>query len=217
MIRVGSIRTKTLGPAVCALRVHASYGQRFQTTLQPRVVYKGGLTKAARVMKLASIASFVGASAAVPFFFTGDSTVPSAARTILAITTLGMTGSSTGIVTWALRPYITSISVLNNEEITAQTPLLVQTMTVWAQPKVRLVFPAQLKPATQPLSSWVVDTLPSELSDKAEKVLEEVNKGRKRLVTVAQKGDLFYAHMEGELGSEMEQIVAVAGPSQDQA
>ncbi|KAJ1858038.1 hypothetical protein GGF49_002526 [Coemansia sp. RSA 1853] len=182
--------------------------------MQPRVVYEGGLTKAAKVMKLASIASFVGASAAVPFFFTGDSAVPSAARTILALTTIGMTGSSTGIVTWALRPYITSISVLSTEEITAQTPLLVETMTVLAQPKVRLVFPEQLKPATQPLSSWVVDEISQELNDKAAKVLEEVNKGRKRLVTVAKPGDLFYAHMEGGLGSEMEQIIAVAGPSQ---
>ncbi|KAJ2121680.1 hypothetical protein IW147_004061 [Coemansia sp. RSA 720] len=87
-------------------------------------------------------------------------------------------------------------------------------MTVLAQPKVRLVFPEQLKPATQPLSSWVVDEISQELNDKAAKVLEEVNKGRKRLVTVAKPGDLFYAHMEGGLGNEMEQIIAVAGPSQ---
>ncbi|KAJ2250995.1 hypothetical protein GGH97_000222 [Coemansia sp. RSA 475] len=212
MIRVGSIHAKPR-PVGYMLR-HVAYGQRFQTTLQPRVVYEGGLTKAARVMKLASIASFVGASAAVPFFFTGDSTVPSAARTILALTTLGMTGSSTGIVTWALRPYITSISVLNNEEITPQTPMLVQTMNVWAQPKVRLVFPVQLKPATQPLSSWVVSEVPLEISDKADKVLQEVNKGRKKLVTMAKQGDLFYAHMEGGLGPEMEQIVRAAGPTQ---
>ncbi|KAI8323713.1 hypothetical protein GQ54DRAFT_244719, partial [Martensiomyces pterosporus] len=78
-------------------------------------VYEGGLAKSAKIMKIASVASLVGASAAVPFFFLGDSDVPSAARTILAATTIGMTASSTAIVTWALKPYITSLRVLQDQ------------------------------------------------------------------------------------------------------
>ncbi|KAJ2830236.1 hypothetical protein IWW50_000398 [Coemansia erecta] len=186
------------------------------TVWQTRPVYEGGLTKAAKVMKLASVASLVGASAAVPFFFTGDSTVPSAARTILALTTIGMTGASTGIVAWALRPYITSLNIAfmdaekGSEEVNANTPLLIETMTLLARPRVRLVFPGQLEPASQPMSSWCVEQPSIELADRTKVILEQINRGRKIQVTAAQPGDLFYAHTEGELSSEMQQIIAVA-------
>ncbi|KAJ2760859.1 hypothetical protein IWQ57_006196, partial [Coemansia nantahalensis] len=105
---------------------------------QWRVVYEGGLSRVARVMKLASVASVVGATAAVPLFFAAESDVPTAARAVLAATTLGMTGTSTGLLAWALRPYITSLAVLDGNEIGPHTPLLVDTMTLLARRHTRL-------------------------------------------------------------------------------
>ncbi|KAJ1831173.1 mitochondrial proton-transporting ATP synthase complex assembly [Coemansia sp. RSA 2711] len=193
-------------------RVLALSQRRFQSTAPTaRIIYEGGLSKAAKVMKLASVASLVGASAAIPFFFLGDSDVPQAARTILAATTLGMTGSSTAIVAWALKPYVTAIRTLD-DAIGPQTPLLVDTMTLLAQRRRRLVFPEQLAPATLPLTSWMVREPSDELAAKAQEILSLVN-GRTGKVAVARAGDVFYAHTQGELGTEMQQIIA-ASPCQ---
>ncbi|KAJ2617134.1 hypothetical protein H4S08_000458 [Coemansia sp. RSA 1365] len=174
-------------------------------------------------MKLASIASLVGASAAIPFFFTGDSDVPTTARTVLALTTLGMTGSSTALVAWALRSYITSLRVLQDasagEELRGSigphTPLLVETMTLLARPRTRLVFPSQLAPSTQPMTSWVVRQSDSELDAAAKQILTQINRGRAgKPVEAAKSGDLFFAHTQGDLSAEMKHIVA-ASPRQD--
>ncbi|KAJ2081459.1 hypothetical protein H4R24_002340 [Coemansia sp. RSA 988] len=191
---------------------------------ESKLIYEGGLTKAAKIMKLASIASLVGASAAIPFFFTEYSDVPTTARTVLALTTMGMTGSSTAMVAWALRPYITSLHVLQNanvseenvrESIGLHTPLLVETMTLLAQPRTRLVFPAQLASSTLPMSSWVVRESDSALSAAAKRILDQINSSRTgKLVEAAKPGDLFFAHTHGELSAEMKQIVAAA-PGQD--
>lgn len=174
---------------------------------QPKVVYEGGLAKAAKVMKLASVASFVGASAAIPFFFTGDSDIPAGARTILAITTLGMTGSSTALVAWALKPYITSIKALDN---TPSSPLLIETLTFLAQPRTRLVFRQQLQPAAMPLTSWTTTSPTPAQKQAAHDILTQLNTGRRKrdLVQLAQEGHSFYAHIQGgQLTSEMQKIV----------
>ncbi|KAJ2820033.1 hypothetical protein GGI24_004609 [Coemansia furcata] len=160
-------------------------------------------------MKLASVASLVGATAALPFFFTGTSDIPSGARTILAVTTLGMTGSSTALVTWALRPYITSLSILA-PTVGPATPLLVETLTFLAQTRTRLVFPEQLRPATMPLTSWVVAEPSPELVEAARDVLESVNRGRRRPVVLARAGDVFYAHTQGPVSAEMRRIIDLA-------
>ncbi|KAJ2784227.1 hypothetical protein GGI15_002328 [Coemansia interrupta] len=189
---------------------------------QTKVVYEGGLAKAAKVMKLASVASFVGATAAVPLFFTGDSDVPSSARTILALTTIGMTASSTALVTWALRPYVVSLRVVSPNEPSGQQtmaegiPMLVETMTVLAQPRTRLVFTGQLRPAALPMTSWIAVDASEKMKDLAQGILREVNQGRKKdLVALAQQGDLFYAHTQGPVSDEMAKVLAAA-PSQEQ-
>ncbi|KAJ1720733.1 hypothetical protein LPJ53_004660 [Coemansia erecta] len=188
---------------------------------QTKLVYEGGLAKAAKVMKLASVASFVGATAAVPLFFTGDSDVPSSARTILALTTIGMTASSTALVTWALRPYVVSLRVVSPSEPSGQTmaegiPMLVETLTVLAQPRTRLVFTGQLRPAALPMTSWIAVDASEKMKDMAEGILQEVNQGRKKdLVALARQGDLFYAHTQGPVSDEMAKILAAA-PSQEQ-
>ncbi|KAJ1951000.1 hypothetical protein FBU59_000415 [Linderina macrospora] len=184
---------------------------------QPISVYTGSLSKAARVMKMASVASLVGASAAVPFFFGGDSDVPQTARTILAITTMSMTGTSTAIVTWALKPYIVNMSILQNGEadIGPDTPLLVETMTFLGQPLTRLVFPHQLEPATKPLTSWVSREPTENGKQLAQEILKEINLGRKKdLVQLAQAGDAFYAHTQGQISKKMREIVS-ASPCQE--
>ncbi|KAJ1865294.1 hypothetical protein LPJ78_002782 [Coemansia sp. RSA 989] len=185
---------------------------RFQSTQpvwQTKEIYQGGLAKAAKVMKLASVASFVGASCAVPFFFAGESDVPSAARTILAVTTIGMTGSSTAIITWALRPYITSLKLVykDHPQIDPHTPLLIETMTFLAQSKTRLVFPEQLAPATMPLTSWVVEPPSESLASKAQQILSQINSSQNK-ITIAQPGDQFYAHSQGQISAEMQQVLA---------
>ncbi|KAJ1890712.1 hypothetical protein LPJ66_007319 [Kickxella alabastrina] len=191
----------------------------YQTSESPsqwttKLVYEGSLTKAAKVMKLASVASLVGASAAVPLFFSGDSDVPSSARTILALTTIGMTASSTAIVTWALKPYITSLYTLNQngaEEVVDGGPVIVETMTFLAQPRTRLVFPEQLRPATLPMTSWVVVDADERMKSIAQGILAQINAGRKRdLVKLAGEGDLFYAHTQGPVSAEMQKIIASA-------
>ncbi|KAJ2785119.1 hypothetical protein H4R18_000707 [Coemansia javaensis] len=200
----------TRRPAVWSL----APGVRRQSTAPPgqwRVVYEGGLARAARVMKLASVASLVGASAAVPFFFAGDSDVPQAARTVLAATTLGMTGSSTALAAWALGPYVTALSVRDSSaEIGPRTPLLVDTMTVLARRRTRLVFPAMFGPATQPLASWAVLPPDAELDQLARDVLAQINPGRPAPVALARPGDAFYAHLQGELSPEMKRIIAAS-------
>ncbi|KAJ2390405.1 hypothetical protein GGI23_005629 [Coemansia sp. RSA 2559] len=181
--------------------------------------YEGSLAKAARIMKLASVASLVGGCAAVPFFFAAESDVPSAARAILAATTLGMTGSSTLLVAWALKPYITTLHVVANEkdasgaiEIEHDTPLLVQTLTFVARPYTRLVFPEQLAPASMPMTSWLARKPSEMLATRADEILAQINKNRKRgdQVQLAQKGDRFYAHTQGPVSALMGKIIAAA-------
>ncbi|KAJ1933246.1 hypothetical protein EC988_009184, partial [Linderina pennispora] len=206
----------------CAMRA-SQYSTRYYSApaasgkWQPVSVYKGSLGKAARVMKMASVASLVGASAAIPFFFGGDSDVPQTARTILAVTTMGMTGSSTAIVTWALKPYIVNMSILQSgeAEVGPDTPLLVETMTFLGQPLTRLVFPHQLAPATLPLTSWV-SREPTEAGRQvAQEILAEINQGRtKDVVHLAKAGDAFYAHTQGPISQKMREIVA-ASPCQE--
>ncbi|KAJ1821440.1 mitochondrial proton-transporting ATP synthase complex assembly [Coemansia sp. RSA 2598] len=168
-------------------------------------------------MKLASVASLVGATAAVPLFFAGDSDVPSSARTILAVTTLGMTASSTALVTWALKPYITSLHVMHrpgHPVEDSRIPMVIETMTFLAQPRTRLVFPEQLVPATLPMTSWLVEDASESLRDFAKDIIDQINAGRKKdLVTLASKGDLFYAHTQGPVSAEMQRILQAA-PSQ---
>ncbi|KAJ1848620.1 hypothetical protein LPJ73_003921, partial [Coemansia sp. RSA 2703] len=188
---------------------------------QSKVVYEGGLAKAAKVMKLASVASLVGATAAVPLFFSGDSDVPSSARTILALTTIGMTASSTALVTWALRPYVVSLRVVSPNNPSDQTigegiPMLVETLTFLAQPRTRLVFTEQLRPAALPMTSWIAVDASEKMKVLADSILREVNQGRKKdLVALARQGDLFYAHTQGPVSDEMAKILAAA-PSQEQ-
>ncbi|KAJ2488010.1 mitochondrial proton-transporting ATP synthase complex assembly [Coemansia sp. RSA 2050] len=203
-------RAHTFSPASRGFAVTSLHRQSAPNTVpEPVVVYEGGLSKAARVMKLASVASLVGASAAIPFFFTGSSDIPSGARTILAITTLGMTGSSTALVTWALRPYITSLSILE-PTVGPATPMLVDTLTFLAQTRTRLVFPEQLRPATMPLTSWSVSEPSEKLVEASKGILELVNKGRKKPVELAKGGDVFYAHTQGPVSEEMQRIIDVS-------
>ncbi|PIA14241.1 hypothetical protein COEREDRAFT_10601 [Coemansia reversa NRRL 1564] len=135
-----------------------------------------------------------------------------------------MTGSSTAVVAWALRSYITSLRVLQDasageEELSGSigphTPLLVETMTLLARPRTRLVFPSQLAPSTQPMTSWVVRQSDSELNAAAKQILAQINRGRVgKPVEAAKSGDLFFAHTQGGLSAEMKQIVA-ASPGQE--
>ncbi|KAJ2412584.1 mitochondrial proton-transporting ATP synthase complex assembly [Coemansia sp. RSA 2530] len=208
------VRARTFAPASRGFAVTSFPRQSAPNTeLKPKVVYEGGLSKAARVMKLASVASLVGASAAIPFFFTGSSDIPSGARTILAITTLGMTGSSTALVTWALKPYITTLSILE-PTVGPATPMLVDTLTFLAQTRTRLVFPEQLKPATMPLTSWSVSEPSDRLVEASKAILELVNRGRKKPVVLARGGDVFYAHTQGPVSEEMQRIID-ASPCQE--
>ncbi|KAJ1906438.1 hypothetical protein LPJ81_001352 [Coemansia sp. IMI 209127] len=168
-------------------------------------------------MKLASVASLVGGCAAVPFFFAAESDVPSAARTILAVTTMGTTGSSTLLLTWALKPYITTLHVVADEkadaiEIEHDTPLLVQTLTFLARPYTRLVFPEQLAPASIPMTSWLARRPSETLAAKADEILAQINKDRKRgdQVQLAQQDDRFYVHTQGSVSALMEKILAAA-------
>ncbi|KAJ1665860.1 mitochondrial proton-transporting ATP synthase complex assembly [Coemansia sp. RSA 1813] len=188
-------------------------------------VYEGSISKAARFMKLASVTSLIGASAAVPFYFTGDSEVPSAARMVLALTTVGMTGSSTLLAAWALKPYITTLHVVANEddtsdssiEVDADTPLLVETLTFLAKPYTRLVFPEQLASASVPMASWVVRQPSEALVAKADGILAQINKNRKKgdQIRLAQKGDKLYAFTQGQISALMAKIIAVS-PAQEQ-
>ncbi|KAI9502458.1 hypothetical protein BX070DRAFT_226200 [Coemansia spiralis] len=223
----GTAKTKSETLLLCRRGFSSS---TLSTQWKPTLVYEGGLTKAAKIMKIASVASLVGASAAVPFFFTGDSEVPSTARAVLAATTIAMTGSSTLMVTWALKPYITSLYAFedttakpqdhNSEDaeltILPSTPLVVETLTFLARPRTRLMFPEQLAPATAPMTSWTVRSLPEPLMATANAVLEHINKDRKKSdqVQLAQEGDTFYAHTQGPISAAMQKIIA-ASPCQE--
>ncbi|KAJ2663858.1 hypothetical protein IWW48_001124 [Coemansia sp. RSA 1200] len=198
-------------------------------------VYEGTLAKAARIMKLASIASFVGASAAVPFFFAGESEVPVPARTILAATTMGMTGSSTALAAWAIKPYVTRMHIVVAESAAGQdggngdgdgavdilpdTPLLVETFTFLGSQLTRLVFPEQLAPASIPLTSWTVQQPSESLVAKADKILAHINGSRAKgnqVVHLAQNGDRFYVHAQQGIISETMRKIVAAAPCQQQ-
>ncbi|KAJ1752481.1 hypothetical protein LPJ79_001228 [Coemansia sp. RSA 1821] len=120
-----------------------------------------------------------------------------------------MTGSSTAIITWALRPYITSLKLVykDHPQIDPHTPLLIETMTFLAQSKTRLVFPEQLAPATMPLTSWVVEPPSESLASKAQQILSQINSSQNK-ITIAQPGDQFYAHSQGQISAEMQQVLA---------
>ncbi|KAJ2238433.1 hypothetical protein IWW45_000053 [Coemansia sp. RSA 485] len=87
-------------------------------------------------------------------------------------------------------------------------------MTFWAQPRTRLVFAEQLSPATLPMTSWIVEDASESLKELAKDILKQINDGRKKnRVTLAGKGDLFYAHTQGPVSAEMQKILQAA-PSQ---
>ncbi|KAJ2630731.1 hypothetical protein H4R22_002465, partial [Coemansia sp. RSA 1290] len=73
--------------------------------------------------------------------------------------------------------------------------------------KTRLVFPEQLAPATMPLTSWVVEPPSESLASKAQQILSQINSGQNK-ITIAQPGDQFYAHSQGQISAEMQQVLA---------
>ncbi|KAJ2553919.1 mitochondrial proton-transporting ATP synthase complex assembly [Coemansia sp. RSA 1933] len=200
---------------------------RLSTAATPETLFKlvpaytGSLGKVARIMKLASVSSLVGATAAVPFFFAANSDVPSAARTVLAVTTIGMTSSSTLLVSWFLKPYITSIHLVSDTStdlIAGDTPLLVETLTFLARPYTRLVFPEQLVPATMPMTSWMAQKPSDAMAARAQAILEQINGSRKKSdqVQLAQQGDTFYVHTQGQASELMKKIIAAVPPPSGQ-
>ncbi|KAJ1658894.1 hypothetical protein IWQ61_001944 [Dispira simplex] len=154
-----------------------------QGPVQRKLIYEGPLDKTAKYLKRFSIASLSATVLLAPLIMTLDSGLGMEIRTVLAGSALATSGVSTGLIHWALYPYITKLSVIdtlrpveslsgNSEKamdanapihsistssgLSADTLLEVETLGFFGRSKVRSVFVHDLERSNRVFTVWKV-------------------------------------------------------------
>lgn len=73
------------------------------------LVYEGPLASTYRKLKGFSLTSLGLTSSVAPFFFLMDTSLPLAAKTVLASVVLGTSGISTALIAWCGKPYVSRL------------------------------------------------------------------------------------------------------------
>ncbi|KDQ52826.1 hypothetical protein JAAARDRAFT_61636 [Jaapia argillacea MUCL 33604] len=90
-----------------------SVSESTTTTTSTPWVYRAPLAGTFRRLKIFSLSSLTLSFALSPFIFIIDSSLPLAARFILAATAVGTSGLSTALVSWVGRPYVAELQRFN--------------------------------------------------------------------------------------------------------
>ncbi|KAF5357348.1 hypothetical protein D9758_005920 [Tetrapyrgos nigripes] len=124
------------------------------TEASPKDVYHGPLTASFRRLKLVSLSSLSLSLFCSPFFFIVESNLPGFARAALAATAVGTSGLSTALVSWATRPYVTTLRRLD-PTTDGVKGLEMTTLTLTLQPRITRVYDLDFLVDTQrPLAKW---------------------------------------------------------------
>ncbi|KAJ1978531.1 hypothetical protein H4R35_001872 [Dimargaris xerosporica] len=83
-------------------------------TLSTKTIYHGPLAKTGKYLKRFSVTSLVGTCVLAPLILIVDSGLAMDVRVALATTAAATSGLSTGLVYWALKPYVSSLAVVTD-------------------------------------------------------------------------------------------------------
>ncbi|KAL5504719.1 hypothetical protein ACEPAH_7382 [Sanghuangporus vaninii] len=133
---------------------------KLSSPISQTVVYEGPLARTFRSLKIFSLSSLGLASALTPFMFIMDTSLPFAARVVLASTALGTSGVSTALVSWCGHPYVKTIRVLSNGNSAkpaeaAMDGIQLETFTLTLRPRFTNVYDTTfLTEARRPFAKW---------------------------------------------------------------
>ncbi|KAJ1976042.1 hypothetical protein H4R34_004120 [Dimargaris verticillata] len=84
--------------------------------LSTKTIYHGPLAKTGKYLKRFSVTSLVGTCVLAPLILIVDSGLAMDVRVALATTAAATSGLSTGLVFWALKPYVLSLAVVTSDD-----------------------------------------------------------------------------------------------------
>ncbi|OMH78674.1 hypothetical protein AX774_g1903 [Zancudomyces culisetae] len=195
------------------------------------VVYEAPLTRIAKVLKWTAIASVAGIIGLFPVFFTIESKLPLVARAALFTTTFAMMATSLIAVTWAFKPYVTRIRVLQqrlltnvganpiermaegvNINITPKSLLLMDTMDFFGRKVTHVTRVESLQKLENVFFRTFKTTSQTTLdSHEAESLRnkEEIGLETKDKVVSSNANDYYFVHLDLGLTSEFERILKI--------
>jgi hypothetical protein len=104
-----------------------------------QAAYEGPLTSTFRRLKLFSLSSLGLTTALGPFIFIVESGLPYSARVALASMAFGTSWTSTAMVAWCGKPYVTTLQRIKAEENGGSGGLEMTTFTLFLSPRVTKV------------------------------------------------------------------------------
>lgn len=113
-------------------------------TQQPPVslydqVYVGPLEQTYKRLKLFSITSLALSTTLAPFIFVVESSLPMNARIALAMIAITTSASSTGLVGWCGKSYVTQLKYIRPEENGGAEGMEMTTMSLFVKPRITRV------------------------------------------------------------------------------
>lgn len=102
-------------------------------------LYHGPLAPTFRRLKIFSLASLGLSATLAPFMFLIESNLPMTARFALAGIALGTSGTSTALVGWCGKPYVTTLRRLKQDENGGTEVIEMSTLTLTLQPRLTRV------------------------------------------------------------------------------
>ncbi|EKM81159.1 hypothetical protein AGABI1DRAFT_112850 [Agaricus bisporus var. burnettii JB137-S8] len=129
-------------------------------TQQPPVslydqVYVGPLEQTYKRLKLFSITSLALSTTLAPFIFVVESSLPMNARIALAMIAITTSASSTGLVGWCGKSYVTQLKYIRPEENGGAEGMEMTTMSLFVKPRITRVYdPSFLVESGRPFAKW---------------------------------------------------------------
>ncbi|KAK7472421.1 hypothetical protein VKT23_000535 [Stygiomarasmius scandens] len=124
------------------------------TDTSDEAIYHGPLAPTIKRLKQFSLTSLSLSFIMSPFIFIIESNLPGFARAALAATAIGTSGISTALVSWAARPYVTTLRRLD-PSVDGVKGLEMTTLTWTLQPRITRVYDLEfLVETNRPLAKW---------------------------------------------------------------
>ncbi|KAF9446515.1 hypothetical protein P691DRAFT_733088 [Macrolepiota fuliginosa MF-IS2] len=118
-------------------------------------VYLGPLESTFRRLKVFSLASLSLSTTLAPFIFVIESNLPMNARLALASIAITTSATSTGMVAWCGKPYVTQLRYIRPEENGGAEGMEMTTMSLWMKPMITRVYdPSFLVETRRAFAKW---------------------------------------------------------------
>ncbi|KAJ1910589.1 hypothetical protein IWQ60_010578 [Tieghemiomyces parasiticus] len=191
----------------------ATAAAKSTTAVTTKVIYDGPLARTAKVLKRFSITSLTATFVLAPLIMTIDSGLATEVRTILAASAIATSGMSTGLIHWAMHPYITRLSMLTDAAttsaptsspvtprlpVTPDTVLQVESLDFFGRAKNQYVLIKDIRPSSRVFTVWRVG------GQSPLNCLEPAV--RSALTRRAAPGTMFFAHETASLSPEMTSV-----------